>query len=119
MRRLVIVGIAAVALAAAAAGAASGAGAQDPSAGAAATRTIDVRDNFFRPTRITVRRGTVLRFAWPRTRNTRNPHNVCVGSSCSRTTRRRGTVVRRTARRSRTYICSVHPTEMRLRVRVR
>ena len=116
MGRLAIAGFAALALAAAAAGAASGAGAQDPSAGAAVTRGIDVRDNFLRPTRITVRRGTVLRFVW---RRTRQPHNVCAGSRCSRITSRSGTVVRRTVRRSRTYICSVHPTDMRLRVRVR
>lgn len=112
-RRLTALAIAATAVAA---GAVSTSGAQEPGAGAAATRGIDVRDNVFRPSSISVRRGTVLRFVW---RGTRNPHNVCAGGRCSRTTRRRGYVHRRTVRRSTTYICTIHPQRMRLRVRVR
>lgn len=113
MRRLAILVVAATALAAVPL---QGAEAQDPSAGAAATIGVSVRDDLFAPRTLTVRRGTVLRFVW---RRTRNPHNVCAGGRCSRTTRRRGFVHRRTIRRGATYICTIHPTRMRLRVRVR
>lgn len=82
----------------------------------AATRGVTVGDNFFSPKRMTVSRGTTLRFVW---RRTRNRHNVTGGGRASRTTRRSGTVVRRTVRRSTTFICTVHPDTMRLRVRVR
>lgn len=113
MRRLAVVVIAATALAAFPL---QGAEAQDPTAGAAATIGVAVRDNVFKPRSLTVRRGTVLRFVW---RRTRNPHNACASGRCSRTTRRRGFVYRRTVRRSTTLICTVHPTQMRLRVTVR
>lgn len=112
-RRLTAIAIAVTALVA---GSVATTGAQEPTGGAAATRGIDVRDNVFRPSSISVRRGTVLRFVW---RGTRNPHNVCASGRCSRTTRRRGFVYRRTVRRSTTYVCTIHPQRMRLRVRVR
>ena len=113
MRRLALVVLVATALAAFPL---QGAEAQDPSAGTAATRSVDVRDDFFVPRRsLTVRRGTTLRFVW---RRTRNRHNVCARGRCSRLTRRRGYVYRRTVRRSTTFTCTVHPATMRLRVRV-
>ena len=115
MRRVVLSALALTAVAAGAAGAA-GADSPAPTADAAATVGVTVGDDFFRPSSLTVRRGTVLRFVW---RRTRHPHNVCTRSSCSRTTRRSGAVHRRTVRRSTTYFCSVHPDDMRLRVRVR
>ena len=87
-----------------------------PDAGTSATRSITVGDDFFKPRRITVSRGTVLRFVW---RRTRHLHNVTRRGQSSKTTRRRGTVVRRTVTRSTTFICTVHPDTMRLRVRVR
>jgi hypothetical protein len=114
MRRPALVALAATALAAFPL---QGAEAQDPSAGAAATRNVDVRDNFFVPRRsLTVGRGTILRFVW---RRTRNRHNVCANERCSRLTRRSGFVYRRTVRRRTTFICTVHPATMRLRVTVR
>ena len=105
MRRLAVLVIAATAFTAV------------PAQGAeAVTVGVSVRDDLFSPRTLTVRRGTVLRFVW---RRTRNPHNVCASGRCSRTTRRSGFVYRRTARRSTTLICTVHPTQMRLRLRVR
>lgn len=47
------------------AGSVAGAGvASAPSASAAATRTVRVADNFFAPRRLTVRRGTTIRWRW-------------------------------------------------------
>lgn len=111
VRRLAVIALAAAAVAALPAldaGATSG-------ARSAATRSITVGDDFFKPRRITVRRGTTLRFVW---RRTRHFHNVTRRGQGSRTTRRRGTVVRRRVTRSTTFVCTVHPDTMRLRVRV-
>ncbi len=82
----------------------------------AATRGVTVGDDFFSPRSLTVRRGTVLRFVW---RRTRNFHNVSARGRTSRTTRRSGYVHRRRVTRRTTFTCTVHPDTMRLRVRVR
>ena len=81
----------------------------------AGTTTVSVRDDFFSPRPITVRKGTTVRFVW----RGRNTHNVTGGGRASRTTRRRGYVYRRTFRRSTRIVCTVHAPTMRMTVRVR
>jgi len=78
----------------------------------AATKTITVRDSFFSPKRITVSRGTKLRFVW----RGRLPHNL-IGPGAKVGARRSGSVSVR-ASRSGSYLCTIH-RGMALRVTVR
>jgi plastocyanin len=112
----VLVAIAALAAIPALGGSAGGA------TGSARTTTIKLGDNFFKPARKTIRRGTKVRFRWVG----RNPHNVTKtrgpgGRFRSRTTSRRGINFAKRFTKRGTYrlICTIHPTEMRLTLRVR
>lgn len=89
---------------------------------AAPKATIFVGDNFFKPRGKVVRRGTIVRFRWIG----RNPHNVVKRRGPgprfrSRTTRRRGVNYAKRFRRRGNYllVCTIHPREMRMRLRVR
>ena len=125
MRRIILI-LAGLAALAAAAVAGPGATAGEQSAGdrdaagpapkAARTRTVSVRDNAFRPRRLTVRRRDVVRFVW---RGTDNPHNVTARGRSSRTTSRSGYVYRRRFSRTTRVICTIHPDTMRMTIRVR
>ena len=83
-----------------------------------ATKSISLRDNFFSPKSVSVKRNTTVRFVW----RGRAPHNVTV---------RRGPVRFRTSTKSKgpfrtkmtrrgTYriVCTIHPG-MNLTLRVR
>jgi plastocyanin len=84
----------------------------------AATRTVRVDDNVFKPASLSVKRGDTVRFRWVG----EAPHNVArkSGPSFRRIgNRRSGTVSRKLTRRG-TYrlVCTIHPgMEMRIRVR--
>ncbi len=79
---------------------------------AAAIKTITLRDSFFSPKRITVSRGTFLRFVW----RGRLPHNL-VGPGVNVGARRSGSTVVRPSR-SVSYLCTIH-RGMAVRVTVR
>jgi plastocyanin len=91
-------------------------------AGGAASRpartvSVTVGDDFFRPSSLSVRRGTRVRWTW----RGRDAHNVTVTSGPRRfnsPTQRRGTFMR-TLRARGTYriVCTVHGQRMRIRVR--
>jgi plastocyanin len=89
---------------------------------AAPKTTVKLGDNFFKPKKKTIRRGTKVRFKWVG----RNPHNVTRTRGpgrrfASRTTSRRGVNFARRFKKRGTYllVCTIHPTEMRLKLRVR
>lgn len=91
-------------------------------AGAAPKARVLVGDNFFKPAKRAVRRGTIVRFKWIGG----NPHNVVKRRGPgprfrSRTTSRRGVNYGKRFRRRGNYllVCTIHPREMRLRLRVR
>ena len=84
-----------------------------PVAGASATRTILVKDNFFSPRSITVSRGTTLRFVW----RGRGVHNVALGRRVLISNRRSGTGAVRVSSPV-TLICTIHSGQ-KLAVRVR
>lgn len=84
-----------------------------PVAGASATRTILVKDNFFSPRSITVSRGTTLRFVW----RGRGVHNVALGRRVLISNRRSGTGAVRVSKPV-TLICTIHSGQ-KLAVRVR
>lgn len=94
-------------------------------AGGTPSKSVEVGDNFLAPTRLTVNSGTRLVFRWsPQNGNqhdvklTSAPRGVRTWASAVRTT---DYTYRRTLSKAGTYkiICSLHPTMMRLTVRVR
>jgi len=84
---------------------------------AAATTTIKLVDNKFRPARKTVKRGTTLRFLW----TGKNPHNVFVVSgpvNFHSGTKTKGSYRKRVTRKgSYALVCTIH-SGMTLRLKV-
>ena len=84
-----------------------------PAAHGSATRTIQVRDNFFSPRSVTVPRNTTLKFVW----RGRLVHNVASGRRILISNRTKGSGALRVSR-SVTLNCTLH-RGMNLRVNVR
>jgi plastocyanin len=89
---------------------------------AAATRTVRVGDNWFvsdgSPRTISVSRGTTVRWRWTGD----NPHNVVARGAArfQSSVKRSGTYSRRLRSRGTYRIrCTIHPPDMRMRIRVR
>ena len=84
----------------------------------AATRTVRVDDNVFKPKSMTLSKGDTVRFRWVGDA----PHNVkrTRGPRFTTISNRRSGTVRRTLRRAGTYrmTCTIHPG-MNLTLRVR
>jgi plastocyanin len=121
MRKLIaVVALAPVVAVVAAAHASAG----DPPVHAAATRTIQLGDNFFKPKAITVRKGTVLKFIWgPNNTGTTVEHNVTgvKGNKFGPTpdTTRPARPFRKRITRTTSIVCTIHATTMKLRVTVK
>jgi plastocyanin len=85
-------------------------------AGAARTVNVTVGDDFFRPARLSVRRGTRVLWRW----RGRDEHNVTVISGPQRfhsPDKRTGTFARTLRRAGRyTIVCTIHGQRMRIRV---
>jgi plastocyanin len=87
-----------------------------------ATRSVSVRDNVFSPRTLNARSGDTIRFVW----RGDNPHDIRTTSrprGAPRLTeerKTRGTYRKRLTRRG-TYriVCTVHPPNMRMTIRVR
>jgi plastocyanin len=84
--------------------------------------TVKLGDNFFNPTEKSVTAGTKVRFRWTGNRR----HNVTKSSGpgggfASRTTRTDGVNFAKLFTKTGTYrlICTIHPTQMRLKLTVR
>lgn len=75
----------------------------------AATKTITVGDDVFRPKAVTVKKGTTVRWVWRGT----SPHNVAVASGPQRfrsQVQASGTYSRRLTRAGRyRIVCTIHP----------
>jgi plastocyanin len=121
MRKL-IASIALVPLAAA--GYAATASADDPPARKAATKTITLGDNYFRPKALTVKKGTILRFIWgPGHEGTAVEHNV-TGVKGNKFTNGEDTTrpdrpYRKRITRNTSIVCTIHPTTMKMTVKVK
>jgi plastocyanin len=103
---------------------ASGAAASDPPARAAATRTVELGDNFFKPKTMTVKKGTVLRFVWgPNNQGTSVEHNVTgvKGNTFAPTpdTTRPAKPFRKRITKTTSIVCTIHATTMKLTVKVK
>ncbi len=120
MRKLIAIAAVLVALAVLAPTVAGGSGSAGGSGdeARAARRTVTVGNNFFRPTRIRVRRRELVVFDWV---GGGEQHQVSGRGFQSRTTASGSyRYLRRFRRCGRfTVICTIHPTEMRMTVRVR
>lgn len=102
--------------------------ADDPPVRKAATRTIDVRDNYFAPSgrdrsikAITVRKNTIVKFVWGKKgAGTEFDHNVrgYRGHKFRSKYLTEGTYRKRFKRTTR-ILCDVHATTMRLTVKVK
>ena len=86
------------------------------------TTKIKVGNNFFKPEKKTIRRGTKVRFKW----EGGAPHNVTktkgpAGKIVSKTTSKSGVNFTKTFKRQGTYklICTIHPSQMKLKLRVK
>jgi plastocyanin len=91
-------------------------------AGAAGEATVTVGNNFFKPAEKTVAKGTKVRFKWAGGRR----HNVTKASGPgrffeSKTTRAAGVNFAKRFEKSGVYrlYCTVHPSQMRLKLTVR
>jgi hypothetical protein len=90
----------------------------------AATRTIELGDNFFKPKSITIRKNTILRFVWgPNNQGTNDFHNVAGvrGNRFAATedTMRPARPFRKRFTKNSTVVCTIHSTTMILRVRIK
>ena len=119
-----IAAVAVLSVSAAFAGLASGAMADDPPATKAATRTVTLGDNFFKPKTMTVRKGTILRFIWgPGNEGTVVEHNV-TGVKGNKFTNGEDTTrpdrpYRKRITRTTTIVCTIHSTTMKMTVKVK
>ncbi len=94
-------------------------------AGSTPSKTVEVGDNYLAPTKLTVDSGTRMIFRWAAANG--NQHDVKLTTAPSGVRKWNSPVrtsdytYRRTLTKAGTYkiICSLHPTMMRLTVRVR
>jgi plastocyanin len=112
-----LVALAAIGIVGATGAVMAGPAAGEREAHAAKTVQVNVRDDFFSRTSLTVDRGTRVRWVW----RGRNPHDVTVTTGPTRfasSTKRSGDFAR-TLRKTGAYriICTVHEMRMRLVVR--
>jgi plastocyanin len=108
-----------------AAGFAAGASAaDDPPVTKAATRTVELGDNFFKPKTMTVRKNTILKFVWgPNNEGTVVEHNV-TGVKGNKFTNGEDTTrpdapYRKRITRTTSIVCTIHATTMTMKVRVK
>jgi plastocyanin len=104
--------------------AANASSSDDPPVSKAATKTITLGDNFFKPKTITVKKGTILSFNWgPKNSGTEVEHNVTGVSgnkfkSTPDTTKPSKPFKKRFTKNS-LVVCTIHSTTMKLKVKVK
>jgi plastocyanin len=106
-----IAAVLAVALGAVALGVVAASALASGGANAAKSKTVKVRDSYFSPKKLSVKKGTKLRFVW----RGRLPHNI-VGPRTNIRARVKGSASVRA--RSGSYVCTIH-RGMKLVVKVR
>jgi plastocyanin len=85
----------------------------------AATKTVTIGDNFFKPKSVSVSKSSTVKWVW----KGKNPHNVTVTSGpvkFSSPTKKKGTFSKKLAKKG-TYkiICTVHGARQSLTIKVR
>jgi plastocyanin len=106
-------------LAAAAAVAAIGTAVAVGPAEAGSSKTVSVKNNAFAPTSLNVKKGTKVTWKWTQGGV---PHNVTPsgGGSGSKTSSSKGFTYSKVFSKAGTYkfICTIHPTQMKITVKV-
>jgi plastocyanin len=83
----------------------------------AATKRVTIKDNFFSTSKVTVKKGGRVTWRWS---GTNNPHNVTSSGHFHSATKSSGTYSKRfTKKGTFTVICTVHPSQMRMKVVVK
>ncbi len=123
MRKLIAT-LAVVALAAAGLAAVTASASDDPPVHKAATKTITLGDNFFKPKSLTVKKGTILRFVWgPGNEGTVVEHNVTgvKGNKFDSTedTTKPDRPFRKRFTKNSLVVCTIHSTTMKLSVKIK
>ena len=90
----------------------------------AATKTITLGDNFFKPKTITVKKGTILKFNWgPDNTGTIDLHNVTGVSGnkfkSTEDTSKPDRPFKKRFTKNSLVVCTIHSTTMKLRVTVK
>lgn len=103
---------------------ANAAAADDPPVHKAATRTVELGDNFFKPKSLTVRKNTILKFVWgPNNEGTIVEHNVMgvKGNKFGPTpdTTRPDKPFRKRITKTTSIVCTIHSTTMKMTVKVK
>jgi plastocyanin len=106
-------------LVAAGAAAAVAAGALAVPTFGAATKTVNVRDNRFDPSSLTVTAGTTVKWVW----NGKAPHNVKITkgpATFASTTQTKGSFSKKLTKKG-TYsiVCTIHAPNMKMTVKVK
>jgi len=86
---------------------------------AGSTKTVSVKNNAFSPTSVSIKKGGKVTWKWTQGGV---PHNVSPagGGSGSKTSSKKGFTYAKTFSKAGTYkfICTVHPTQMKITVKV-
>ncbi len=85
---------------------------------AATTKTTTLKDDFFTKSKLTINKGTTVKWTW----NTKDKHTVTAlnGKFGSKKETRKGTFKHKFAKKGKfTVYCLVHPVEMRQKIVVK
>ena len=83
----------------------------------AATKKVTVKDNFFSTSKVSVHKGDKVTWRWS---GTGNPHNITSKGHFHSKTQSSGSYSKRfTKKGTFSVICTVHPTQMRMKVVVK
>jgi plastocyanin len=104
--------------------AANASSSDDPPVTKAATKTITIGDDFFKPKTITVKKGTTLQFQWGKNNTgTLDEHNVTgvSGNKFKSTpdTTKPSKPFKKKFTKNSLVVCTIHATTMKLKVKVK
>ena len=81
--------------------------------------SVSLRDNFFSRGTVRIRHGSAVHWTWSKTRNVHNVTGTTTGARVHSKTGHSGSLTFTFTRRGTyTFICTRHPTQMRMTVKV-
>src|SRR4051794_13500161 len=88
-------------------------------AGASSTKTVAVKDDFFKPGKLSIAKGTKVKWVW----EGKERHNVAVASGPSMfraSTRKKGTFTHTFKKKGKYLIfCTIHAPDMQMKITVK
>jgi plastocyanin len=90
-----------------------------PSLGAGTTKTIAVKDNYFGPSKVTIAKGTTLKWVWKG--KTRHNVSVATGPTSFRAGTRKTGTFSHTFKKAGSYfvVCTIHAPDMHMTIKVK